>query len=269
MNGLALLAAVASCVQSVFKSTGSADVSAAGGGTALEAGLAVLIGMDAGFEGLANDWPVAGGSLSRSFCSCPSTSSMPCAVLACAALSSDTSIKIFFDVARRRRPSQSVSTSSTRANACSLASLAPACRAVASASLISSSERSPFDTTNTRRLRMCASKSPTRRPRSLPWLASALSSVNVRVESPVRTASASANNCPCAIRPNIDSTSGSVMVSPQKLMSWSRADSASRMQPSAPRAMANSAPSSIVTFSSPQMYLRCPAMRFTGMRRRS
>ena len=59
------------------------------------------------------------------------------------------------------------------------------------------------------------------------------------------------------------------MFSPQKLMSWSSADSASRMQPSAPRAMANSAPSSIVTFSSPQIYLRCPAMRFTGMRRRS
>ena len=100
---------------------------------------------------------------------------------------------------------------------------------------------------------MCVSRSLTSRPRSLPCPASAFNSVSVRVESPVSTASASANNCPCAVNPNIDSTSGSVMFVPQKLMSWSSADSASRMQPSAPRAIANNAPSSTVTFSSPQM----------------
>ena len=125
MNGLALLAAAVSCAQIACKSTASAGLSTVGGGAALGIGLAGALGSGAGFGAPAGAWPADGGSLSRSFCSWPSTSSMPSAALACAALSSDTSIKIFFDVARRNRPSQSVSTSSTRAKACSLASLAP------------------------------------------------------------------------------------------------------------------------------------------------
>ena len=41
-----------------------------------------------------------------------------------------------------------------------------------------------------------------------------------------------------AARPNMESTSASSILSPQKLMSWSSVDSASRIPPSAPRAMA-------------------------------
>ena len=59
----------------------------------------------------------------------------------------------------------------------------------------------------------------------------------LRLRPPARPG-ASSSSWPCAVRPNIESTSASSILSPQKLMSWSSVDSASRMPPSAPRAMA-------------------------------
>ena len=54
-----------------------------------------------------------------------------------------------------------------------------------------------------------------------------------RLRVTARMASVIAMIWPCAARPNMESTSLSTIFSPQKLMSWSRADSASRMPPSA------------------------------------
>ena len=120
---------------------------------------------------------------------------MPIAALACAALSSETSSKIFFEVAVRNLLSQSVKTSSTLAKSFSFARLSLLFNALASDSLISRIPKSPLETEYTNRFRTCPSKSPSKRARSLPCSANALSSVKIRVESTARIASASAKSC--------------------------------------------------------------------------
>ena len=97
------------------------------------------------------------------------------------------------------------------------------------------------------------------------------SSIALRIAatSPFSTAPASDSSSERLTRPKTPSASASSIFEPLKEMSWSRDESASRMPPSAPRAIARSASSVASTFSFAQTSFSRATMSWVWMRLRS
>ena len=91
----------------------------------------------------------------------------------------------------------------------------------------------------------------------------------IAATSPVRTASARPSRAERETSPKTPRALSSVMSPPENETSWSSEESASRIPPSAPRAIARSASSVAEMPSFPQMYFRREKMSFVWMRRRS
>ena len=87
--------------------------------------------------------------------------------------------------------------------------------------------------------------------------------------SPASTASARSSTIARETSPKTPRTSSSEIFFPVKAMIWSSADSASRMPPSAPRAIASSASGAASTPSALQIFPSCPTRSAWEILRRS
>ena len=135
--------------------------------------------------------------------------------------------------------------------------------------MTSNRPRSPPLISSRRRFLKCDKRSPRRRPRSFPPRASSSRRRKALAVLWVRMASAKERICPREASPNMERTSASTIRVPQKLINWSSVDCASRIPPSAPRAMACRAASSSSTCSWRAILPRCSTISGVGIRRRS
>ena len=121
----------------------------------------------------------------------------------------------------------------------------------------------------TTRLRKCPSNSPASRRKFLPAESKDSTAASMLAASPRKIAPARDSSSVRPTSPNTPRASFSVMLPSVNEMSWSRDDKASRMPPSAPRAMARRASVSALIFSFSQTYLSRAVMSRVWMRRRS